>query len=1077
MKVSKIHSKYVIQMLFSFISENRKFKLIKYNSFLINKLELSIKDFKIFFLQKKIENYDYIYIKDYYEEFKKNFNTIIHNEVELKELFNNSLSKNKNFELNLLDKDFNSIINNPYFKGNIRINIEGLNKVNIPKILLIKDNKLTDKTIKTFNDIFKRFSSNGKMNKTQCALFISNIMKKEINEDDERVNFLFFNYDLDNDRLLSFEEYFQFYCDSIKNKINVVWDNLYSLGYNNLLEQSKEIDIDFIINNLDKFDINPNHIFFNLYNISKEKIYQLSLLINIDKIFIQFLNNNQIFKNIKQINISISNLNQLIELKIICFNIEELNLEVFDEDLKYNYNEINNIFPNMKIFNIYIEREFNIFDLMKNLINSKLEILKIFIYNYGFEINYKFDYHIILKNIKNLEINIEEGYNINDFLFNFFNNIQFPSLKQYILNLDLNQFNHQILTPNNYDYNIINQFLIHILNNQNQFCLKSFFNLINQIQFINYFHLNLRDFNFIYKNNRGQKYLFKFNINNTDVFKKYYSNYDLTIDEKEILQYKKIDINGIKFGNNINIKKIIEKKDINICDIYLNSFQEEYFIKSFKKLRSINSEEEIQQNNLLLINELFKGHINNLKYINLNLCDIDISILLRNIKNCENLKSLKLKLHHNTINQNINLFLKLIENLKQLKIINIISNNNYPKYDICLFEKLNHYPKIKERKYYYEEFIIGNEVYISKSKKKNNSINFNIKCIYEIKSYEIRKEIKLLNNDKEINDNCELYLNYDKIKNFKYIFPKEGKYILKFIFIKPIKTSLIFSGCSSLTSLNISNFNTIMIENMNRMFYNCSSLTSLDLSHFNTNNVKYMNSMFYNCFSLISLNLSNFNTRNVKYMNRMFYNCSSLTSLNLSNFNTINVKDMSNMFYNCSSLKSLDLSNFNTNKVKYMNRMFYKCRSLTSLNLSNFITTNVKNMNGMFLKCCTLTSLNLSNFNTINVKYINDMFSNCYSLISLNLTNFNTNNVKNMSCMFLKCSSLISLNLSHFNTNNTKNMNDMFLKCSSLTVLNLSNFKTINVKNIHNIFLGINNNCIIISNDSKILNIINNQNA
>ena len=58
-----------------------------------------------------------------------------------------------------------------------------------------------------------------------------------------------------------------------------------------------------------------------------------------------------------------------------------------------------------------------------------------------------------------------------------------------------------------------------------------------------------------------------------------------------------------------------------------------------------------------------------------------------------------------------------------------------------------------------------------------------------------------------------------------------------------------------------------------------------------------MKSMFNNCFSLTSLNLSNFNTNNVNNMKYMFYDCSSLTSLNLSNFNTNNVKYMEDMFY------------------------------------------------------------------------------------------------------------------------------------------------------------------------------------
>ena len=62
---------------------------------------------------------------------------------------------------------------------------------------------------------------------------------------------------------------------------------------------------------------------------------------------------------------------------------------------------------------------------------------------------------------------------------------------------------------------------------------------------------------------------------------------------------------------------------------------------------------------------------------------------------------------------------------------------------------------------------------------------------------------------------------------------------------------------------------------------------------YNVNNMSYM---FSNCSSLPSLNLSNFNTNNVKDMNHMFSSCSSLTSLNLSNFNTNNVNNMSEMF-------------------------------------------------------------------------------------------------------------------------------------------------------------------------------------
>jgi surface protein len=116
------------------------------------------------------------------------------------------------------------------------------------------------------------------------------------------------------------------------------------------------------------------------------------------------------------------------------------------------------------------------------------------------------------------------------------------------------------------------------------------------------------------------------------------------------------------------------------------------------------------------------------------------------------------------------------------------------------------------------------------------------------------------------------------------------------------------------------------------MFNKCSSLTHLDLSNFYTNNLNDMNNMFNNCDSLIKLNLSNFNTSKIKDMSHMFEKNSSLINLDLSNFNTNKVVDMSYMFYKCSSLKKLNLKNciscFNMNYIFYgVNK---KCQLLSN---------------------------------------------------------------------------------------------------------------------------------------------------
>ena len=49
---------------------------------------------------------------------------------------------------------------------------------------------------------------------------------------------------------------------------------------------------------------------------------------------------------------------------------------------------------------------------------------------------------------------------------------------------------------------------------------------------------------------------------------------------------------------------------------------------------------------------------------------------------------------------------------------------------------------------------------------------------------------------------------------------------------------------------------------MKYMLNECSSLTSLNLFNFNNNNIKDMNYMFNKCSSLISLHLFNFNNNN-----------------------------------------------------------------------------------------------------------------------------------------------------------------------------------------------------------------------
>ena len=146
---------------------------------------------------------------------------------------------------------------------------------------------------------------------------------------------------------------------------------------------------------------------------------------------------------------------------------------------------------------------------------------------------------------------------------------------------------------------------------------------------------------------------------------------------------------------------------------------------------------------------------------------------------------------------------------------------------------------------------------------------------------------------------------------------------------------------------------------MSSMFYGCSGLTSLNVSNFNTSNVTKMNNMFYSCIGLTSLDLSNFDTTKVIDLSYMFRDCKGLTSLYISNFNTSNVTNMSCMFYDCMGLTNLDLSSFDTSNVTNMSSMFCSCRALTTIYASSsFVTTKVSSSLDMFFGCSNLVGGN-----------------------------------------------------------------------------------------------------------------------
>ena len=204
----------------------------------------------------------------------------------------------------------------------------------------------------------------------------------------------------------------------------------------------------------------------------------------------------------------------------------------------------------------------------------------------------------------------------------------------------------------------------------------------------------------------------------------------------------------------------------------------------------------------------------------------------------------------------------------------------------------------------------------------------------------------------------------------------------------------MFSGLTSIKSLDVSNLDTSNVTDMSDMFNDCSSLLNIDLSKNNLNKVKKFNSMFGSCKSLESLKISAIGN-DITNVEQMFINCWNIKSIDLSNFRNKTTSQISvyGMFNGCTSVESIDISGMDFSKThgNYsfygMSKMFADCKKLKSIIFpSNIYFDNSKiSMELMFYNCSSLTSLDLSGWDTSKVTIMDNMFNSCYKLSNLTL--------------------------------------------------------------------------------------------
>lgn len=125
-----------------------------------------------------------------------------------------------------------------------------------PEEEIIIEGELNPKSIRVFKVIFDQYSTDEKMNKTQCHDFtvkcLGSASSPKFYED--KINNLFKEYDEDQDDLLTFSDFLKFYKVASISRASTVWSNLRSFGVQGNFkfgyEANSEIDYNKIPRNI-----------------------------------------------------------------------------------------------------------------------------------------------------------------------------------------------------------------------------------------------------------------------------------------------------------------------------------------------------------------------------------------------------------------------------------------------------------------------------------------------------------------------------------------------------------------------------------------------------------------------------------------------------------------------------------------------------------------------------------------------------------------------------------------------------------------------------------------------------------
>lgn len=182
----------------------------------------------------------------------------------------------------------------------------------------------------------------------------------------------------------------------------------------------------------------------------------------------------------------------------------------------------------------------------------------------------------------------------------------------------------------------------------------------------------------------------------------------------------------------------------------------------------------------------------------------------------------------------------------------------------------------------------------------------------------------------------------------------------------------LFYNCANLTYVDLRGSDFSKIETIERMFTYCSNLLTIDgLNDIDISNVNNMGGLFSDCSKIQELNVSNWDVSKVTNFGAAFRRCPELTNIDVSKWDTSSGVIMSGVFTNCTGLIEIDLSNWNMSNSNSVSQMFYGCSALMKLkmcaNLNQDAVTTY-----WFGKCNSLIDVQLTDFDVYTINKVID---------------------------------------------------------------------------------------------------------